>query len=172
MLSRVAVTHHHLCGDHTMPSTPDWRSASAYAYLHELNAAELAAEFLRRNPDYRRDYRSSLNRARTRSSTAWLIRWGLRFPFRPERTRGSNSAGVAAASYCCGRASRARARGISRGAQHRYAAANIPPCRRRRRIQGRRQSSRPPLCCTHWRCYGCDARGRGHSPRSEFPSPN
>jgi hypothetical protein len=34
-----------------MPPVPDWRSAAAYAYLNELNPAELAWEFLRRNPD-------------------------------------------------------------------------------------------------------------------------
>jgi len=40
-----------------MPSAPDWRSASAYAYVDDLNAAEFAAEFLRRNPAYRQDWR-------------------------------------------------------------------------------------------------------------------
>jgi hypothetical protein len=45
-----------------MPSAPEWRSASAYAYVDDLNAAELAAEFLRRNPAYRRDYRAAVNR--------------------------------------------------------------------------------------------------------------
>ena len=43
-----------------MPSAPDWRSASAYAYVDELNAAEFAAEFLRRNPAYRQDYLAAL----------------------------------------------------------------------------------------------------------------
>jgi hypothetical protein len=38
-----------------MPPVPDWRSAAAYAYLNDLNPAELAWEFLRRNPDYQRD---------------------------------------------------------------------------------------------------------------------
>jgi Family of unknown function (DUF6499) len=65
------------CGDHTMPSAPDWRSASAYAYLHELNAAEFAAEFLRRNPAYRRDYRVALKRARDERSTARAYPLGL-----------------------------------------------------------------------------------------------
>jgi Family of unknown function (DUF6499) len=95
-----------------MPSAPDWRSASAYAYLHELNAAEFAAEFLRRNPAYRRDYRVALKRARDERSTAPLTRWGLRFPFRPRRASRPHPSGLAAASCSCGRSSRARAGGI------------------------------------------------------------
>jgi len=68
-----------------MPSAPDWRSASAYAYLHELNAAEFAAEFLRRNSAYRRDYRAAINRLSHGQSTTLLNRWDLKFPFRPRR---------------------------------------------------------------------------------------
>jgi Family of unknown function (DUF6499) len=44
-----------------MPSAPNWRSASAYAYVDDLNAAEFAAEFLRRNPAYRQDYLAALD---------------------------------------------------------------------------------------------------------------
>ena len=35
-----------------MPSAPDWRSASAYAYVHELSRREFAWEYLRRDPSY------------------------------------------------------------------------------------------------------------------------
>src|ERR1700745_1193311 len=45
-----------------MPSAPDWRSASAYAYVHELNRREFAWEYLRRNPSYKRDYRGAIPR--------------------------------------------------------------------------------------------------------------
>ena len=41
-----------------MPSIADWRSAAAYTYLNDLTPAELAWEFLRRNPDYQREYRT------------------------------------------------------------------------------------------------------------------
>ena len=34
----------------------DWRSPSAYGYLSDLDAAGLAWEFLRRNPNYRNDF--------------------------------------------------------------------------------------------------------------------
>jgi hypothetical protein len=42
-----------------MPPVADWRSAAAYVYLDDLDPAELAWEFLRRNPDYQRDYRTA-----------------------------------------------------------------------------------------------------------------
>jgi hypothetical protein len=45
-----------------MPTTPDWRNAAAYTYLQELSRAELAWEFLRRNPTYNRDFRATARR--------------------------------------------------------------------------------------------------------------
>ena len=48
-----------------MPSAPDWRSASAYAYVHELNRREFAWEYLRRNLSYKRDYRGKYRRVRS-----------------------------------------------------------------------------------------------------------
>ena len=45
-----------------MPSAPDWRSASAYAHAYEIHLREFAWEFLRRNPDYQRDYRTAVRR--------------------------------------------------------------------------------------------------------------
>jgi hypothetical protein len=41
-----------------MPQASNWRSPEAYAYLNELTPADLAWEFLRRNPEYIRDYRA------------------------------------------------------------------------------------------------------------------
>jgi hypothetical protein len=43
-----------------MPPVSDWRSSADYAYLNDLDPAELAWEFLRRNPDYQRDHRTSV----------------------------------------------------------------------------------------------------------------
>lgn len=34
----------------------DWRDPEAYAYIATLDAADLAFEFLRRNPDYQNDF--------------------------------------------------------------------------------------------------------------------
>jgi hypothetical protein len=65
-----------------MPPVPDWRSAAAYAYLNDLSPAELAWEFLRRNPDYQRDYRAAAREAAGSIEVpeAPMVRWGLRFP--------------------------------------------------------------------------------------------
>ncbi len=145
-----------------MPSAPDWRSASAYAYVDELNAAEFAAEFLRRNPAYRQDYLAALEHVPDGPAVAPLTSWGLRFPFRPRRTRGPNLSGLAAPSCLRGRSSRARARGICRRAQHRHAPANIPGCRKRRPLPdpSKSHASRP-----HRRCHDGYTRSGYHSAR-------
>jgi hypothetical protein len=64
-----------------MPPVLDWRSAAAYAYLDNLSPAELAWEFLRRNPDYQRDYRAALRDAASQAEfpEPLILRWGLRF---------------------------------------------------------------------------------------------
>jgi len=46
-----------------MPPLREWRSEAAYAYLDDLKPAELAWEFLRRNPNYRRDYHTVVGEA-------------------------------------------------------------------------------------------------------------
>ncbi len=67
-----------------MAPAPDWRLPSAYAYVDQLDPAGLAWEFLRRNPDYQREYRTvTRNPARTELSEALQRRWGLRFPVDP-----------------------------------------------------------------------------------------
>lgn len=72
-----------------MPSTREWRSASAYAYLNELDPTELAWEFLRRNPDYQRDYRTVVEETSSDVDLADQLaqRWGLRFPDRSGPSR-------------------------------------------------------------------------------------
>src|ERR1700722_20047876 len=68
-----------------MPRTTDWRSQDAVDALLELDRADLAWEFLRRNPDYREDFRQTLQRVATGeiSEEAAMIefsrRWG--YPF-------------------------------------------------------------------------------------------
>jgi hypothetical protein len=61
------------------PDASRWRSAEAYDYLDELPAADLAWEYLRRNPDYQRDFQSARDDA---GAADWEGRWGLRFPGR------------------------------------------------------------------------------------------
>ncbi|MFC7706340.1 transcriptional regulator domain-containing protein [Plastorhodobacter daqingensis] len=74
-----------------MPPHSDWRSQSAYDYIDGLQAPEIAWEFLRRNPDYRQEYRelSSTGRLGTDAGRAFAERWGLSFRGRPvaHRTR-------------------------------------------------------------------------------------
>jgi predicted nucleic acid-binding protein len=79
-----------------MPSAPDWRSASDYAYVHELNRREFAWEYLRRNPSYKRDYRGAVHRIESTHIDAFALRWGVRFPFRPAFARRQRPSGLAA----------------------------------------------------------------------------
>lgn len=77
-----------------MPIGDDWQTSSAYDYIEELEPADLAWEFLRRNGDYQRDYTAAMNRYEDRADAdeALAARWGLRFRHRPEtdRHRGSD----------------------------------------------------------------------------------
>ena len=73
-----------------MPSAPDWRSASAYAYVHELSRREFAWEYLRRDPSYKRDYHAVAHRIGDTYIDAFALRWGVRFPFRPASAGGQH----------------------------------------------------------------------------------
>lgn len=57
----------------------DWRSAERYGALCELSPADLAWEFLRRNPLYQDDFARF---AETGDARVWA-RWGLTFPADP-----------------------------------------------------------------------------------------
>ena len=63
-----------------MQEHSDWRSAAVYDYINNLDAGELAWEFLRRNPDYHREYRQARQLGHDESVAE---RWGLRFRARP-----------------------------------------------------------------------------------------
>ncbi|WP_234897163.1 transcriptional regulator domain-containing protein [Sinorhizobium medicae] len=67
------------------PDTSRWRSPSTYDYLDDLVAADLAWEWLRRNADYQRDYAEVKHpdADRERLTNMVRMRWGLRFPCRP-----------------------------------------------------------------------------------------
>ena len=68
-----------------MPRTTDWRSQEAVDALLELDRAGLAWEFLRRNPDYREDFRQTLQRiasgeiSEEAAMREFSRRWGLSF---------------------------------------------------------------------------------------------
>lgn len=61
------------------PDASRWRSADAYDYLDDLPAADLAWEYLRRNPDYQTDFQAA---SQSRDAEGLSLRWGLRFPGR------------------------------------------------------------------------------------------
>lgn len=54
----------------------DWHPAAAYLYVLGLDDLSLAWEYLRRNPQYRRDWARYRRRGRTRAAAPW----GLSFP--------------------------------------------------------------------------------------------
>jgi hypothetical protein len=59
----------------------EWRSEESSGGLKKADAADLAWEWLRRNPDYQRDYMELLSRERASATTAQFRRkWGLAFP--------------------------------------------------------------------------------------------
>lgn len=64
-----------------MPLASNWRSSATYEYLNELDPAEFAWEYLRRNPEYRRDYRTAIRQepASDDDAEASTQPWGLRF---------------------------------------------------------------------------------------------
>jgi len=62
----------------------DWRSPAAYEHTKQIPAAGFAWEYLRRNDEYRQDFKFI---ARTEGPSsgeleAFTDRWGVRFPLR------------------------------------------------------------------------------------------
>ena len=84
-----------------MSRTTNWRSQEAVDALLELDRAGLAWEFLRRNPDYREDFRVTLQRiasgeiSEEAGMTEFSRHWGLSFARDPtcRRTRARRSGG-------------------------------------------------------------------------------
>ena len=68
-----------------MSEDESWRSEAAYDYIDALTPGDLAWEFLRRNPDYRKSYRELIAVGRLSESAAreFAAQWGLRFRRRP-----------------------------------------------------------------------------------------
>lgn len=64
-----------------MSEDDSWRSEAAYEYIDKLTPSELAWEFLRRNPDYRKSYQELMVSGRIAQENAaeFGLQWGLRF---------------------------------------------------------------------------------------------
>jgi hypothetical protein len=73
-----------------MPEQGTWRISTAYDYVNELDAPDLAWEFLRRNPEYQQDYNRLKQRGleEDQAAAALSAKWGLSFRDRP-RTSGT-----------------------------------------------------------------------------------
>ncbi|WP_367114898.1 DUF6499 domain-containing protein [Devosia sp.] len=67
-----------------MSQPSDWRDASAYDYVVDLNPSQLAWEFLRRNTSYQDDFQRLGTSANTQEVSAFLDKWGLCFRGRPD----------------------------------------------------------------------------------------
>ena len=78
-----------------MPNVNDWMANAAYLYVMLLDRPAVAWEHLRRNPDYRNDWRRFGSR-RQQSSDAHARTWGLRF-LREPRDRCPRGATLLAA---------------------------------------------------------------------------
>ena len=57
-----------------------WRQPEKIERLMRLERPGFAAEFLRRNDDYRRDYTRMLRHSAVDAHSTISCRWGLRFP--------------------------------------------------------------------------------------------
>ncbi len=114
----------------------EWRSEAAYAYLNDLTPAELAWEFLRRNPEYRRDYRATAAQAELPESL--IAQWGLRFRGQSGASRGQRADRVADASRSRRRSRRAGAGDVQKRRSDQRAHTSLRAPRRRRRVLARR----------------------------------
>lgn len=62
-------------------SRPDWRSADSYNDALDYDAAAFAWEYLRRNPEYRADFTTSVDASSLATSDDFGLRrrWGVCF---------------------------------------------------------------------------------------------
>ena len=117
----------------------EWRSEAAYAYLNDLTLAELAWEFLRRNPEYRRDYRTAADATADQAelSESLIAQWGLRFRDPSGSSSGQRAGRLAGASRSKDRPRRTRAGTLQKRRSDRRARTSIRAPRRRRRVLAR-----------------------------------
>lgn len=76
-----------------MSEDESWRSETAYDYIDKLTPGDLAWEFLRRNPDYRKSYEDAVAAGRLTEDVAreFAQKWGLRFPRGPSQLRAHSA---------------------------------------------------------------------------------
>lgn len=72
-----------------MSEEESWRSEAAYDYIDKLTPGDLAWEFLRRNPDYRKSYQelAAVGRLSEDIAREFAEQWGLRFRRGPSQFR-------------------------------------------------------------------------------------
>src|SRR6266852_3512285 len=118
----------------------EWRSETAYAYLNDLTPAELAWEFLRRNPEYQRDYRAAADATADQAelSESLIAQWGLRFRDPSGSSGGQRPDRLAGTSRSKRRPRRTRAGTLQKRRSDRRARTSIRAPRRRRRVLARR----------------------------------
>jgi hypothetical protein len=74
-----------------MHTKSDWRSPNAYDHYARHDLADFAQEFLRRNPDYQRDYADTIARIaqghlnEKDEMEVLARRWGMIFPVRSRK---------------------------------------------------------------------------------------
>lgn len=83
-----------------MPEKGTWRIAAAYDYVSDLDAPDLAWEFLRRNSEYQQDYARLTDSGHSEEQASIVLRekWGLSFRGRspypvPARQRTLDTSG-------------------------------------------------------------------------------
>lgn len=76
-----------------MSEDESWRSEAAYDYIDKLTPGDLAWEFLRRNPEYRKSYQELVSIGRLTEDIAreFTEQWGLRFRCRPSQHRARSA---------------------------------------------------------------------------------
>jgi Family of unknown function (DUF6499) len=89
-----------------MGKVSDWRSPSiAQAFVGHDNA-DFAQEFLRRNPDYRRDFDEACAQMKARGSDpdkemeGLARRWGMTFPVSARRVSGGRTCALDTGACC------------------------------------------------------------------------
>jgi hypothetical protein len=135
---------------------PPWPPhITAYDYVLALCPSDLAWEFLRRNPDYQRDYRlcrrgwhhtrhlrSGHQLTRIRRHTVRSVTWGLH-PFRRSGAAGPRSLGLLAHQSHCSNP-RGRLRPSSRWGVSRRLSCGSPVRKKRHRRTRSRGKCHPP----------------------------
>jgi hypothetical protein len=71
-----------------MPEQGKWRISTAYDYVQDLDAPDLAWEFLRRNPEYQKDFARMKSEGQDDGIVAAALaeKWGLSFRGGPRNT--------------------------------------------------------------------------------------